>query len=146
MGGIKWSSAVLFLFAATLLTAAFSCSSSTGGQGTGGAEWVMMDESYVPKDDVEAFIKADAVNRGALPLFIRNHKSDKRALSGFKGRQYAGPSPRTLEMLNPGLDDWMLVDIRYKSESEREIVRTVLYLSIRGVWKVGDSGTLIASS
>lgn len=49
-------------------------------------------------------------------------------------------------MLNPGLDDWMLVDIRYKSESEREIIRTILYLSIRGVWKVGDSGTLVASS
>ena len=61
----------------------------------------------------------------------------------FKGKRYAKPGQKTLEMLNQGMDGWMLVDIRYQSEGEREVIRTVLYLSIKGVWVVGDTGTLI---
>jgi len=140
---------ILFLvFDAVVIAAYFGYRAlrSKGGAGTdSSAEWVMMDESYVPKNDVEMFIKTDAEKRGALPLYIRNYGANKRALGQFKGRQYAGPSLKTLEMLNPGLDDWMIVDIRYKTETERELIRTVLYLSIGGVWKVGDSGTLVAS-
>jgi len=139
---------ILFLvFDAVVIAAYFGYRAlrSKGGDGTDSSAWVMMDESYVPQNDVEMFIKTDAENRGALPLYIRNYGADKRALGQFKGRQYAGPSPKTLEMLNPGLDDWMIVDIKYRTESEREIIRTVLYLSIAGVWKVGDSGTLVAS-
>ena len=133
--------------AAAVIAGGSGCSSTPGEKagGSNAADWVIMDESYVPKNDVEAFIKTDAGNRGALPLYIKNYGSDKQALNQFKGRQYAGPSPNTLEMLNPGLDGWMLVDIKYKAENEREVIRTVLYLSIRGVWKVGDSGTIVAS-
>lgn len=139
---------VLFLVFDIVAVAAFfayRALRSKGGDSPDAAAWVMMDESYIPKNDVETYIKTDAENRGALPLYIRNYGSDKRALSRFKGRQYAGPSPNALEMLNQGLDDWMLVDIKYKAENEREVVRTVLYLSLRGVWKVGDSGTLVVS-
>ena len=147
MGRNKASFVFRLIFVAAVLAAVSGCSSPSGkkGNGPGAFDWVMMDESYIPKNDVETFIKTDAENRGALPLYIRNHGSDKQALSLFKGRQYAGPSPNALEMLNQGLDDWMLVDIKYKTENEREVIRTVLYLSIRGVWKVGDSGTLVAS-
>ena len=139
---------VLFLVFDVVAVAAFfgyRALRTKGGDGPDASAWVMMDESYIPKNDVEMYIKTDAENRGALPLYIRNYGSDKQALSRFKGRQYAGPSPNTLEMLNQGLDDWMLMEIKYKTENEREVVRTVLYLSIRGVWKVGDSGTLVVS-
>jgi hypothetical protein len=107
--------------------------------------WVIVDESYVPKNDVEAFIKTDAENRGALPVQIRNYGSDPGVLGRFLGKKYAKPSPRTLEMLNQGLDDWMIVDIRYKTESEREITRTMLYLFVKGAWVVGDSGDLVGT-
>jgi hypothetical protein len=114
------------------------------GSGEEAYNWVTIDDAYVPQDDVETFIKTDAQNRGALPVFIRNYGSDKRILGVFKGRQYVTPSPNALTMLNPGLDDWKIVDIRYTTESEREIVRTVLYFKVKGVWKVGDSGTLVS--
>jgi hypothetical protein len=147
MGGNKNSFVFYLIIAAAILTGGSACSSSPGKKGSGpdAYDWVMMDESYVPKNDVETYLKKDAENRGALPVYIRNYGSDKQVLSLFKGRQYAGPSPNTLEMLNQGLDDWMLVDIKYKTENEREVVRTVLYFSIRGVWKVGDSGVLVPS-
>ncbi|MCX6566426.1 MAG: hypothetical protein NTW38_08405 [Candidatus Aminicenantes bacterium] len=147
MGGNKNSFIFSLMFVAALIAGMSACSSPTGKKGSGpeAYDWVLMDESYVPKNDVETFIKTDAENRGALPLYIRNYGSDKQVLGLFKGRQYAGPSPNTLEMLNQGLDDWMLVDIKYKTENEREVVRTVLYFSIRGVWKVGDSGALVTA-
>ena len=107
--------------------------------------WVTIDEAYAPKNDVENFIKTDAGNRGALPVHIRNYGHDPKILGLFKGRKYAKPGPKTLEMLNQGLDDWMLVDIRYQTENEREVVRTVLYLFIKGAWIVGDTGILVAS-
>jgi len=121
-----------------------ACRGSGGGNSPDAYDWVTIDDSYVPKDDVETFIKTDAQNRAALPVYIRNYGSDKRVLGMFKGRQYAQPSPNALAMLNPGLEDWKLVDIRYTTETEREIVRTVLYFKVKGVWKVGDSGTLVS--
>ncbi|MHB8055817.1 MAG: hypothetical protein ACYDH3_11285 [Candidatus Aminicenantales bacterium] len=137
------------LFALALIFLGFAGLSGCRGSGSGGGsqpaayDWVTVDESYVPQDDVETFIKTDAANRGALPVYIRNYGSDKRVLNMFKGRQYAKPSPNALAMLNPGLENWKIVDIRYTGENEREIVRTVLYFKVKGVWKVGDSGTLV---
>ena len=116
---------------------------SGGGSASGAQAWVTIDETYVPRDDVEMFIKTDAENRGALPVYISNYGADKRILGRFKGRQYVKPRPNELAMLNSGLEDWMVMDIRYTSESEREIVRTVLYFKVKGVWKVGDSGLLV---
>ncbi|MBN1939380.1 MAG: hypothetical protein JW843_07330 [Candidatus Aminicenantes bacterium] len=107
--------------------------------------WVIIDQSYVPKNDVEAFIKTDADNRGALPVQIRNYGSDPKILGRFKGRKYAKPSEKTLEMLNQGLDDWMIVDIRYKAENDRDVIRTMLYLFVKGAWIVGDTGELVGS-
>jgi len=108
-------------------------------------DWTVIDETYVPKNAVESFIKTDAENRGALPVHIRNYGSDPGILGRFKGKKYAKPGRRTLEMLNQGLDDWMIVDIRYKSENDREVIRTMLYLFVKGAWIVGDTGELTAS-
>jgi predicted nucleotidyltransferase len=46
-------------------------------------------------------------------------------------------------MAFPDLEDWMLIDIKYKNEKDQEILRTVLYVLIEGNWRVGDSGTLL---
>ena len=42
----------------------------------------------------------------------------------------------------PGLDDWTLVDVKYKNEKQQEIARTILYVNVKNQWRVGDSGTL----
>jgi hypothetical protein len=106
-------------------------------------DWVTIDEAYVPKNEVEAFIKTDAGNRGALPVYIKNYGADSKVLGRFKGKQYAQPGVNVLKMLNQGLDDWMIVEIKYQTETEREVIRTLLYLSVQKQWKVGDTGILI---
>ena len=105
--------------------------------------WVAIDESYVPKNDVETFIKTDAETRDALPVFIRNYGADQKILKRFKGKQFARPSVNVLNMFFKGLDDWMIVDIKYKTETEREVVRTVLYIFQNKQWKVGDTGSFL---
>lgn len=116
-------------------------------KGKGGAveeqTWTVLDEASTPRGAVEEFIKADAANRGALPVFIRNYGRDLKVLKRFKGRQFAQPTESVLALFFKGLDDWMLVDIRIKGENDREAVRTMLYILAAGQWKVGDSGTLL---
>jgi Ser-tRNA(Ala) deacylase AlaX len=41
------------------------------------------------------------------------------------------------------VNDWILVDVKYKNEKHQEIARTILYVSGKGQWRVGDSGTLL---
>jgi hypothetical protein len=89
-------------------------------------QWITIDEAYMPKDAVEEFIKNDAVVRGSLPVYIKNYGHDAKILMFFKG-----------------LDDWMIIDIKYKNEKEQEIQRTVLYIFANKQWTVGDSGTLM---
>ena len=137
---------ILFLiFDAVVIGGYFGLRALRGGGGSvlDAYDWVTIDESYVPKNDVETYIKGDAESRGALPVFIKNYGSNEKVLRRFKGKQYAKPTVSLLNMLNQGLDDWMLVAIRYTNENEREVNRTVLYLFVRKQWKVGDSGTLI---
>jgi hypothetical protein len=115
------------------------------GKGGGAEEqpWTVLDEASAPRGAVEEFIKADAANRGALPVYIRNYGHDPKTLKRFKGRQFAQPTENVLALFFKGLDDWMLVDIRIKGENDREAVRTMLYVLAAGQWKVGDSGTLL---
>ncbi len=115
------------------------------GKGGAAAEtaWTVLDEATAPRGAVEEFIKADAANRGALPVYIRNYGHDPKMLKRFKGRQFAQPTENVLALFFKGLDDWMLVDIRIKGENDREAVRTMLYVLAAGQWKVGDSGTLL---
>jgi hypothetical protein len=104
--------------------------------------WTVVDESYAPRGTVEEFIKADAERQGALPIEIRNYGRDAKILGRFRGKQFAGPTESVLALFFKGLSDWTVVDIRYKTETEREVVRTMLYVLDGGQWKVGDSGTL----
>jgi hypothetical protein len=105
--------------------------------------WVTIDENYQPKNDVESFIKNDAEVRGALPVFIKNYGHDAKALKRFKGKQFAEPSEHVLSLFFKGLDDWMLVEIKYQTGAEREVVRAVLYVFSEKQWKVGDTGTVL---
>jgi len=105
--------------------------------------WVTIDAAYVPKNAVEEFIKRDAEVRGALSIEIRNYGHEAKMLARFKGRRFAKPKENVLAMIFKGLDDWMLVDLRYKTENEREAQRAVLYIFAEKQWKVGDTGVVL---
>ncbi len=105
-------------------------------------EWKTMDESYQPADYVEQFIKDDAAAKGIFPVEIRNYGKNADVLKRFVGKNFARSSVSSVDMAFPGLDDWTLVDIRYKNERQQEIARTILYVSVKNQWRVGDSGTL----
>ncbi len=105
-------------------------------------EWTIMDDYYTPKDLVEDFIKQDAIAKNNLPVNIINYGDDQSVLRKFRGKRFAGPSEAQLRMMFNGLEDWKLVDIQYKTEKDREIRRTVLYVYLNGEWSVGDSGEL----
>jgi hypothetical protein len=104
--------------------------------------WVIMDDYYVPRNPVEEFIYNDAETKGFLPVSIRNYGKNKKALKSFRGKNFAGPTEAQIKMMFKGLEDWMLLDIKYKDEKEREVLRTVLYIFVEGTWRVGDSGSL----
>ncbi len=106
-------------------------------------EWVTMDESYVPKNYVEQFIKADSEEKGISPVHFRNYDKDKAILKRFRGANFARPNEPSLNMAFPGLEDWMLVEIKYTAEKGQEVQRTVLYVQVKGTWRVGDSGSLM---
>jgi len=114
-----------------------------GKSGLDDYQWITIDEAYMPKDTVEDFIKNDAVGRGSLPVYIKNYGHDAKILKRFKGKQFAAPSETVLGMFFKGLDDWMIVDIKYKNEKEQDIQRTVLYIFANKQWTVGDSGMLM---
>jgi hypothetical protein len=134
---------LLFLaFDALVVGGYFLIRSMGGGRAAEEVPWTVVDESYTPRGEVEEFIKADAERQGALPIQIRNYGRDGKVLGRFRGKQFARPTESVLALFFKGLDDWTVVDIRYKTETEREVVRTMLYVHDGGQWKVGDSGTL----
>jgi hypothetical protein len=106
-------------------------------------EWKTMDESYQPMDYVEQFIKDDATQKGIFPVQIRNYGRNGDVLKLFKGKNFARSSESGLNLAFPGLDDWTLIDVKYKNEKEMEVARTILYVSIKNQWRVGDSGSLM---
>lgn len=105
--------------------------------------WVTVDESYQPRNAVEEFLKADAVQKGLLPVYIKDYGRNADVLKRFRGTNIAGANEAVLDMAFRGLQDWMLVDLRYKNEKERDVQRTMLYVEISGQWKVGDNGRLM---
>ena len=127
-------SAGLFLIA--------GCSGGPEKTPVDGYEWVTIDEDYEPRDIIEEFIKTDTLRQGIAPVEIRNYGRNAGVLKAFRGARFAGPNPTVLSMTWPGLDDWMLVDIKHPHKTGREIERTVLYIMVRGQWTVGDSGKL----
>ncbi len=106
-------------------------------------EWTLIDEYYTPKDMVEDFIKRDAEARGNLPINIINYGADQSVLRKFRGKRFASPTEAQVSMMFNGLEDWKLVDIKYKTEKDQEVQRTVLYVCVNGEWTVGDSGRLV---
>ncbi len=104
--------------------------------------WVEIDESYIPANFIEAFIKRDAEARGMLPVSIRNFGHDERILKKFRGKNFADPKEAQLRMMFKDMEDWMLVEMKYKDKRDREIQRANLYILIKEEWRVGDSGTL----
>ena len=105
--------------------------------------WTTVDESYQPRNAVEEFIKAEAVQQKMLPAYIKDYGRNAAVLGRFRGTKLAGANEAVLEMTFPGVQDWMLVDLMYKAAKERDVLRTVLYVQVGGQWKVGDSGRLM---
>jgi len=116
--------------------------SEEGGESMA-AEWVTIDEFYIPLDYIEEFIKADSEEKGLLPVQIKNYGSNTDVLRKFKGTNFAGPTEAQLNMMYDGLGEWKIIDIKYKNEKDREIQRTILYVYVNGDWMVGDSGSLV---
>ncbi|MDD8027748.1 MAG: hypothetical protein PHI34_14700, partial [Acidobacteriota bacterium] len=113
------------------------------GRGSAEVGWTVIDEAYQPANAVEAFIKDDAANRESLPVSIRAYGKDAKILRRFKGKQFARPNEQVLALYFKGMDDWMIMDIKYKAENGRETTRTMLYILAGGQWKVADAGTLL---
>ncbi|MFZ2053589.1 MAG: hypothetical protein WAU81_05270 [Candidatus Aminicenantales bacterium] len=113
------------------------------GATTDDYEWVTMDENYTPRNYVEEFIKTDSEAKGIFPVSLRNYGRDASILRRFRGSQFAKSNEAALNMAYPGLEDWMLVDIKYENERKQEVLRTVLYIQVDGSWRVGDSGRLL---
>jgi len=105
--------------------------------------WVTMDENYRPQNFIEEFIKADSEQKGIFPVYIRNYDKNASILRRFRGANFAKANEAALKMAFEGLEDWMLIDLKYKNERGQEILRTILYVKARGDWKVGDSGSLL---
>lgn len=118
------------------------CSGEPGKTAASDYQWVTIDENYEPRDIIEEFIKEDTLRQGIAPVEIRNYGRNARILKAFRGSRFAGPNPTVLSMTWPGLDEWMLVDIKHPHESGREVERTVLYIMVRGQWMVGDTGKI----
>ncbi|HYA49007.1 MAG TPA: hypothetical protein VEG35_04840 [Burkholderiales bacterium] len=105
--------------------------------------WVTVDESYQPRNAVEEFIKADAAEKGLFPVYLKDYGRNAGVLKRFRGTNVAKANEAVLDMAFRGLQDWMLVDLKYKNEKERDVERTMLYIQVGGQWKVGDSGRLM---
>jgi hypothetical protein len=114
------------------------------GSVSSGYDWVTIDKSYNPQNTIEEFLRDDAAAKGYFPVYIKNYGKNKKILRQFKGKRFAQTNNETvLEMQFKGMEDWMIIDLKYKNEKEQEVKRTLLYINVRGKWMLGDSGTLL---
>lgn len=132
--GLAW----ILIFLAS--TGFFGCQKGSPDQAY---EWVMVDENYVPGHFVEEFIKSDSESRGLLPVYIKNYDHDEDVLRQFRGTLLARPNEASLRMAFPGLEDWLIIDLKYENEKAQEVLRTIVYVKTQGQWRVGDSGRLL---
>jgi hypothetical protein len=140
MGNKLQTFAVIAGLAVLAFVAATGCKKGTQAEDYA---WVTIDENYTPQNYVEEFIKSDSEQKGLFPVYIKNYGKDKSILGHFRGANFAKPNEARLNMAFSGLEDWMLVDIKYNNEKKQEVLRTVLYVQIEGTWRVGDSGSLL---
>lgn len=131
---------IMLLAAAALISGLPGCRK---GSTADDYQWIEIDESYTPQNYVEEFIKNDSEEKGLFPVSIRNYGKDISILRRFRGTNFAKSNEAALKMAFPELEDWMLIDIKYKNEKNQEVLRTVLYVQVEGNWRVGDSGTLL---
>ncbi len=131
---------MIIAFAVVLIGGWAGCKKATQAENY---PWTTIDEDYVPQNYVEEIIKKDFEEKGIIPIQIRDYDQDKSILKKFRGANFARPNEATLNMSFQGLEDWMLVDIRYTNERGQEVLRTVLYVQVEGTWRVGDSGSLL---
>ena len=106
-------------------------------------EWVIVDDYYLPTSDLMEFIKVDGVEKGILPMEVRNYGQDAAVLKMFRGAKFVGPKVSVVEMSYQGLEDWALVDLKTKNAAGEELDRTVLYILFGGKWMIGDTGRLV---
>jgi hypothetical protein len=131
---------VILLVGAAFIAGSSGCKRGAKADDYG---WITIDENYTPKNYVEEFIKNDSEQKGIFPVNIRNYGKDISILRRFRGTNFARPNEAALNMAFPDLEDWMLIDIKYKNEKDQEILRTVLYVQVEGSWRVGDGGSLL---
>jgi hypothetical protein len=137
---------ILLAFVAVAVAAYFGIKALSGQGGkspAGEYPWVTVDETYSPRNSIEEFIKSDATEKGLLPIYLRNYGQNVSILKKFRGSNFAGANEAVLRMAYRGMEDWMLVDLKYKNEKQQDIQRTVLYVEIGGQWRVADSGRLM---
>ena len=138
---------LLFLLVDAVAVAVYFGVKSLGrGSGPSAAdayEWQTVDAAYAPRDTIEAFIKDDAEKKGVLPVSLKNFGRSEDVLKQFQGTEFARPKAAVLSLLFPGLDDWKLVELRYTGEKGREVRQAVLYVMVKGAWRVADRGQLI---
>lgn len=137
--------AIFLVIDAVIIAAYIAYKSFSGGGESKEAsayEWATIDENFQPRDFIEEYIKNEASQKGLFPVYMRDFDKDESVLRNFIGSRFANPNVASLRMAYPGMEDWKLIDIKYKDEQEREIRRTILYIFIEGAWKVGDSGQL----
>lgn len=108
-------------------------------------EWVTIDESYNPEDVLEEYIQNESAAQGVLPVSIKNYGKNKNILKKFKGTKLAGSNEFNLKMVYPDMEDWKLIELKYKDKHDREVHRTILYIYTNGEWIVGDNGSLMNS-
>jgi len=106
-------------------------------------DWVTIDMDYTPGDIIEEYIKNESAAQGVLPVSIKNYGKNKKMLKKFKGTKLAGPNEFNLKMTFPDMEDWKLIELKYKDDQDREVHRTILYIYKDGGWIVGDSGSLM---
>ena len=110
---------------------------------TGDYDWIVIDDYYLPANNLMEFIKADAVEKGLLPLEVRSYGKNAGLLKKFRGSKFVGAKVSVVEMTYQGLEDWALVDLKAKNEQGQDIQRTVLYVLLANEWMIGDSGRLV---
>ena len=137
---------IFLIIDAVILLGYFYFTGRLGGKSKEHAEdvgWVTIDEYYMPKDYVEEFIKSDSSAKGLLPVEIRNFGKSTAMLRKFKGTRFAKPTEAQLKMMFKDIEDWKLVELKYKPKEDREVTQSILYIFMNGDWQVGDRGSFM---
>ena len=94
-----------FLIFDAVVVAGYFASRSLSGPSQEPAVWKTIDQAYVPEDEVEAYIKDDAVAKELLPVQVKNYGRNRKALPAlflvFPDEKASSGTPH-LPGLSPG--------------------------------------------